>query len=565
MSGHFQHMIVKKFPFLPFYNGNTEQLYRLRAIWAVAALMVIGFLIRCYGGIFEPYVLYFGKDDLDHLRLSGYVPPNRITTSIIDIFLSSYEDAHPPLRNIILNLILQTADNLYYIRFVAIIPGVLLIPAMFLLGLTVCHDAPVKYRYVAGVFCAFVITFMSSMIIWSIETRPYMLMLLFQVCALICLLQYSRTCSPKWLAAFFCSALLTILSDYSAVMFIGICTLLVLFISCRKPCPRYLLVAAFIGGAVLLGCMLFQYLQMQHFKTFERMTGTRTLSYITSAYINDIKDIPQNFFNVFMLLARGLSSASLQIVASFISVLYLLGLWLLYRKKSYQLLILAGGPFVVAFILAYGKLFPLGSIRHSLYLIPSIAISLLPVGRAFFQSCLCRYSKSIFVILCIAVLLSQNVFNTPSRYYQLLVSKSDWIWTTSPISERGFAEISRILTHEQDRKLIVLGNTIAPRLEYYKKLSLLQRRMACGNNIECVRSTPIDAWKKSNDTCLMTEKNLKRCINNSELANKDNQILVVVMHHQELATREFFASAGYEDPIDVRRIDAVVMMVYKGL
>ena len=561
-------------PFLsPPHGAGLDHIYRSRAMWALALLTITGIIIRCYGGIFEPYVLYFGQDDYGHLKFSGYKPPARISTDLIDIFFASYRDAHPPLRNIVLNLILRISDNLYYARFVAIIPGVLLILAMFYLGLSVCRDAPAKYRYIASIFCAFMVAVMSPMVLWSIETRPYMLMLLFQVGALICLLQYARSYSLRWLTGFFCCALLSIFSDYSVVISIGIYTLIVLYISCKRPCPRRLLIMSLIGGAILMACMLFQYWQMQHFGTFDNMTGETQHRYIASNYMDHIQDIPKHFFAFFQLFVQGVSSTYKPIASSFIGILYLCGLWLLYRRKSYALLIISGLPIILAFILAYSKLFPFGNTRHCLYLMPSVAIALLSVGRTYAESRFCRYPKTLLLVLSTAVLAAQGIFNTPEDYYEQFTSRI--YYHTSPISEQGFADLSKRLIWQQARgdRLLMVDRMIQRRLGYYRPLSKLNRRMMCNNDIDCIRSTPLPRrWKKNKKTCIISDrrwrkgikwqKDIKRCIHKKE-ENAHKRIVIMAMHYNEKRTRKTFASMGYKKPLKVHRGNGWTMMVYK--
>jgi hypothetical protein len=98
----------------------------------VFLIVFFGFLIRYLAAFNQDLMLYFSNDDFGHMSYrSGFNPFSKSTGSLVGIFFESYGDAHPPVRNILLNLLYGVINNIYLTRLVSFIPGVLLIPAGF--------------------------------------------------------------------------------------------------------------------------------------------------------------------------------------------------------------------------------------------------------------------------------------------------------------------------------------------------------------------------------------------------------------------------------------------------
>lgn len=467
-------------------NVTHKQHY---CMWAVLFLLIcIGSVLRLYGALLGPYVLFFSLDDFNHFRLSGYKPPDMIADDLKAVFLQSYRDPHPPMRNIIVNLIFRFSDSIYASRLVGLVPSVLIIPAMCAFGYTISSFASSRQRWLVGLCFAFFATFMHLMIRLSIETRPYMLMLLFQLVAMTCLIHYARSYALKWLFGFLLCSVIVIFTDYSAVPLIGLCTVIMLYVSSSKTCPKLIKTLVLMSAVFLLFVVFFQYWNMHKFGTFDEFTG-ESWNYIRRRYIVRASGIPWRFLNFFKIFLQDTSPWNgARNIIPLLLILYLWGLWCLYRRQSYLMLILASVPFIVAILLAYMRLFPFSPQRQSLYLVPCVLIG----WSAALESNIWNRSRPftcvILLMAGIAFLASQNLMKAPKAYYRGFANNKRM--GMPYLNEQGFVKLAEVLEqYRNSETLILLEQDIDVKYSasYVSKLSRLKNAMVCKYEKECTR------------------------------------------------------------------------------
>ncbi len=306
-------------------------------IFALAILIILGSYLRIYG--IKDYGL--GLDDIRHIDLSLGSPWN--------IIINSYFDAHPPLRNLILNVILRSSDSIYLSRLIALLPGVILIPAFYFFIVNIYSSR------IAGLTGATIITFSNLFISTSQGTRPYMLAAIILILYLYYWISIIRSERNRDFLMFLISGFLLFFTDYGvigivlSISLIGFCQLLY----------RGRIKSAMIWASICiaqLGLFLIQiYLvyQKSHYRPE------------SSAYIRDylslnMESLIKTTGRVFQVNLSNSYDTPFVILFLFVS-----GIIFSFWKKEWRTLALALIPLTTYVLMAQFELYPLYPGRHT--------------------------------------------------------------------------------------------------------------------------------------------------------------------------------------------------------
>ena len=124
-------------------------------------LILFGLFVRL--GDLDKYT--FSQDEYWHLYISN-------TDNLTELFKNIFrEEVHPPLSFIILHYALKISDNELWLRMFSIIPGLLLIPSIYVFGrLFISKNA--------GYFLSAFVTFGSMLMTLSVVLRAYSILFL---------------------------------------------------------------------------------------------------------------------------------------------------------------------------------------------------------------------------------------------------------------------------------------------------------------------------------------------------------------------------------------------------
>jgi hypothetical protein len=486
-------------------NSRLRELYfyflRYRLIWFILSFIVFfGFLIRYLAAFNQNLMLYFSNDDFGHMSYrSGFNPFSKSSGSLVGIFFESYGDAHPPVRNILLNLLYGVINNIYLTRLVSFIPGVLLIPAGFLFGYSLFLNNDLKVRFYSGLVSSFLIATMETLILLSVETRPYSLMLLFEIMAIVSMLFVLKRKINFQIIFFYLFSLLAIFTDYSALVPVAGLNIILLFCVFKNRENKMRFFATMWGSFLLIAGVLFQYLQLVKFKSTDRFFNFGA-EYINVNYIHKISDVPMHLVATFKTFfsCPGFSVPSLVRYASndkpyifaltLLAIFFLLGLIYLFRKKEYLLFSMTTLVIFIAIVASYLRLVPFGVGRQNVYILPFLLIPIFYLYAGLLQTRV----KSIFKVILIIVLLlfpwSQGFSFSLSKTVKSFTVDTDKYLPSTSRSETFLKAGQWILSESKNKNRIIfvsdLLNTRINNFVFFTRIGMLLESRNNSNNID---------------------------------------------------------------------------------
>ena len=439
-------------------------------------ITICAYFIRVKFSFDSPYATHFSTDDFGHCSRAGLLADG--ASSFTQIINASYSDAHPIFRNLVLNIIFRLSNNVYDARLVSMIPGILLVPLSFFFTKIVYLHMNGKSKYsnliALTISCFYAFSFICINL--SIGTRPYNLMLIFQICSLISLLSFSKFKNIYLLIAFYFFCTLAIITDYSALMSIGTLAFASIILSWIKNLSFKYKNIVTIGSLILLFITGFQFYGM--YKSVPSGTTTNRLEINTNlSYLNyirsfkDFKDSLRETFRSFFIKLKDnrfqRNDPKEKKISIAMEFLYLIGLIYLIFIRSYLLLFIALCPMIFGVALSYLNLFPFNGYRHGVYLFLSILISYISVFSFLLNQRSWLITKFLFTLILIGFFNCSGIYKSSSEYLKLVSSTLNR-FDPIPLSESTLMDIVDLINNNKYKEYdIILPEHLESRLRYY--------------------------------------------------------------------------------------------------
>jgi hypothetical protein len=328
-------------------------------LFAAACFLLIIFcalFVRIYG--LSEYA--FNDDEMWHLTVASQ-------KNIWELIKYNFaEEIHPPLSYIIWHLMLRVSDNDLWLRMSSIIPGILLIPSIYLFGRLYIGKA-------AAVFLALLFAFGAVPVTISTTIRAYSLMMLALTWAAIFVHKYrfeiDAKSRNKFLFLYSICGLLAIELNHAACFVLFALGLILIFQTLKEKNKKDFVLIASIHAALMFMVAAYAYV-LKAYYGFHGITSFFStkefleywMRYLVMFLRFFIAGQPQDFaFAVLTLLS----------FAAFFSTPILL-----IRRKSWLLLHLIFTPLCVVIICDYLKVYPFSATaRNNLFLFLGIAIT----------------------------------------------------------------------------------------------------------------------------------------------------------------------------------------------
>lgn len=298
----------------------------------LSLLMLCGFYIRVAS--WPDY--YFTSDDLWHLVMAKQ-------GSVMGVIKANLaEDVHPPLSYLILHFMLKISDNQYFLRCISLVPGVLLIPMIYLLGKE-------RIGMAGATVMAFLVTFGEWTTLLSSAIRGYSLMLLCITFALWAMYRFDKTHVVRYVWGYFIAMFLAIELVHSVAFFIFATGSWWFLKNIRRKEMWKFLFWWGLGHAVLMACILL-YLNALEYKVMPHYFG--------GAYFQGPKELLFFYCSQFLVFLQGNTSTTLAgvFIGMFICFLQIFTM----PRRAGDILYLFSSIYALLIIGEYWAIFPFG-------------------------------------------------------------------------------------------------------------------------------------------------------------------------------------------------------------
>jgi hypothetical protein len=307
-----------------------------------------------------------------YLRVHGLgqfmVSPDEAITLLISreeslsaVLRAGMAHPHPPLRYMLLHALQRVGDDPLFLKCIAYLPGVAIVPLFFLIGRR-------SSGWAAGLAMAAIGAYSYASILLSQVLRAYMLSLFFQVLGLWLFASYldSRRARTAWL---YSGAMLLGLCAHYSTMLVAAPIALAWLVRAhgdrrlREELPRLALAYAPIALVAALSYRL-------HIST--RIEGA-TWEFLVEGWL--APQFPDSLAALLGNLRRLTKYLFFAPVKTPFLILQAAGLFVLWRRGRRELAAMALCVLLAACVLALLGLYPLGPTRQSLYLLPFAALT----------------------------------------------------------------------------------------------------------------------------------------------------------------------------------------------
>lgn len=302
-------------------------------------LILFGFFVRV--GDLDKYT--FSQDEYWHLYISN-------TDNLTELFKNIFrEEVHPPLSFIIWHYALKISHNDLWLRMFSIIPGLLLIPSIYVFGrLFISKNA--------GYFLSAFVAFGSMLMTLSVVIRAYSILFLIMCWMAIFVYRYIKKPKNKYLFYYFFLGFLAIQTHHGVSFFIFALGTALLHDSFFKKNKKHLLVIIFGHFVLCLQLLLHFYLLFYVFdfvpNNFPKEFGNFIYSFIYAIFSLNISEVTNfNYGELNNELIKFLDI--FQIFSFFIVTIFLI------KKKKWLLLNIIFLPIFLNSATAVLKLYPL--------------------------------------------------------------------------------------------------------------------------------------------------------------------------------------------------------------
>lgn len=318
-------------------------------------LIICALFVRIYG--LSEYA--FNDDELWHLTVANQ-------KNIWQVIKYNFvEEIHPPLSYIIWHLMLQVSHNDLWLRMSSIIPGILLIPSIYLFGRLYIGEAAAR-------FLALLFAFGSIPLTISTTIRAYSLMMLTLTWAAIFVHKYrfeqNVKSRRKFLSLYFLCSFFALELNHAACFVVFTLGLILIFQTIKEKNKKaFFLLAAthFIFAVLVAGYaeILKNYFGFNaNLGYFTDSSFSSYLGYYLSMFLQFLLvGQPVNFFEAFIVL--------ISFSAFFVAIFSLV------RGRNWLLLHLILTPILAIAFCDYFLLYPFSPfLRNNLFLFLSFAV-----------------------------------------------------------------------------------------------------------------------------------------------------------------------------------------------
>lgn len=316
----------------------------------------------------------FRDDELWHLTVANQ-------KNLWDVIQYNFqEEVHPPLSYIIWHLMLQVSDNDLWLRMSGIIPGILLIPSIYLFGCRYIGRA-------AGYFLALLFAFGAMPVSISATIRAYSLMMLALTWAAIFVHKYrfesAKNSRKKSLIFYSLCAFVAIELNHAACFTLFALGLVLLFQAIKEKNKKDFFIIAAIHAVLVFLLVAYAYI----LKTYYGFHGI--LGFFSS------KEAPAYFMRYLVMFLRFFMGDGFEDSVSIGMILLALAAFfaipfMLIRAKKWTLLNIIFTPLLALIFCDYFNLYPFSTTeRNNLFLFLGIAITY----AYFVQNCANLYCQ----------------------------------------------------------------------------------------------------------------------------------------------------------------------------
>ncbi|MEN8183992.1 MAG: glycosyltransferase family 39 protein [Myxococcota bacterium] len=336
------------------------------ANWGVAgallALVLVGGYLRLSG--LAPWHLAW--DEAWHLLDALQQSPAAVLERNLQ------RQVHGPVGYLLWYGAAQLTTSPFLLRFSSLVPGLLLIPACYLLGRLLLGRG-------AGIFLAVMATFSYRLVVLGQVLRPYAPLLLLITLALVALLLYERTGRRRALVAYFALAALACLTHVSALIPIScIAGLWGLRIARGQSAERRLLPWIALHVVLVLGSASYSYVQL-YFAGGEaadpssnHQAFVRHFYFFQTMFPEGPTDALRHLYDLHRLLFFAPDSPPW--IGWAVILPSALGVVLLVRQSRFDVLALSASVVAGGLLLGWLHLYPFAPTRHSVYLVPFLLL-----------------------------------------------------------------------------------------------------------------------------------------------------------------------------------------------
>jgi uncharacterized membrane protein len=393
-------------------SKNITSIQSYNYFVTVLLLTIVGFVIR-YHGLSE---WALSEDDIWHYHVANQ-------KSLLEVFFVNFEiDGHPPLAYFIWYYINNIFGfNEMALRAPAMIAGLALIPASYFLGKEIFKTKN------AGLFFATFFTFSDLMCVQSQVVRGYTLSMLFIVLAMLSCFKFKKTNNTIHLFLYLIFAFWALMSEFAIaplLVYTALGTLWVIYKSENSKFIKFLIWV--LVHVVLLASIYFILHLTSLLGGLDLLKGA--LYEATGYTLYYFRFISESGF--FTLKSAGLKSGGYILLLEFMvfNVLFILGIWSLYKKQNRVLLFCTLFYLFFIFIAAETKTIPADVPRRNIgfYI---IIVCLFYAGIKFFiekfkpNFIKYFYLKTLsnpIILIVICLLSNAVVYKNPWRNYMTI-------------------------------------------------------------------------------------------------------------------------------------------------
>ena len=270
-------------------------------------------------------------------------------------------NAHPPLYYMILRAVGFLTTDFLWFRALSWIGGAAAIFALWECGREIAGKDPVR-RTVTGLVAAALLVLSPPAVILSQIMRPYMFQLALVTGALALLLRYGRAPERRTLLVYIALLVLALLTHYSSVLALGVLggVALYLILSAEMPVEarRDLAFAHMVPAAVVLGLYFFHLRGLAASVIAEQALE----GWLSFYMVDSVREAWLAFVGLQTTVAgRGLGGPVTVLgIAAFAAAVAL---------RAWLPVVMAGSAWLVGLVAATAGIYPMGSIRHSTWML----------------------------------------------------------------------------------------------------------------------------------------------------------------------------------------------------